>query len=93
MTDHMLLHWMKLAQQGDKEALYKILHQFSPLIKKHSRSVRRSDQEDLEQSIHEKLTEKILAYDIHRVPNFSEFMQSVEKDSLPFDQNLKHNNI
>lgn len=80
MENDTLLDLVIKAQQGDRDALYQILHQFAPLIKKHSRMASPSDQEDLEQSIHEKLTEKILSYDLSRIPSFTDFISSLDRD-------------
>jgi len=80
MENNTLLELVAKAQSGDRDALYQILNQFAPLVKKHSRSVGRSDREDLEQSIHEKLTEKILAYDRSRIPTLTEFIHTLEQE-------------
>ncbi|USB33976.1 helix-turn-helix domain-containing protein [Paenibacillus sp. YPG26] len=82
MENDTLLDLVTKAQQGDRDALYQVLHRFSPLIKKHSRMAPPSDQEDLEQSIHEKLTEKILSYDLSRIPSFTDFISSLDRDAM-----------
>lgn len=80
MENETLLELVTKAQSGDRDALYQILYKFAPLVKKHSRMVGPSDQEDLEQSIHEKLTEKILSYDRSHIPNLTEFISMLERE-------------
>ncbi|MFC4775816.1 helix-turn-helix domain-containing protein [Paenibacillus sp. GCM10023252] len=63
------------AQQGDKEAMSKILLTITPLIRNAQNKVKYDNRDDLKQNIVELLIQKIMSYDLKHIPNFSSFCQ------------------
>lgn len=79
MDDVDLYKLVGQAQLGDVQALNKIIDMYDPVIKKAKRKMNRQEQDDLEQSIIETITYKILTYDLSRTPSFTDFFALLEK--------------
>lgn len=70
--------YVYLAQQGDHDKLVELLASFNPVIRSSCYKVKRSLQDDLNQVIIERLIEKIKSFDLHAVPNYSEYCRNIE---------------
>lgn len=65
------------AQNGDMEAVTDILANFTPAIRLARHKTKPDLQDDMKQIIVEKLTEKILTYDLSSTPSFSTFCHNL----------------
>lgn len=66
-----------LAQQGDHDKLVEVLTSFTPVIRLACYKVKKSLRDDLNQVITERLIEKMLSFDLHAVPNFTEHCRNL----------------
>ena len=71
-----LFDLVKMAQDGDREALNEIIKIFSPAIRSARKKTSWDKRDDLEQTILETIIIKIKSYNLSEVPNFSTFCKS-----------------
>lgn len=73
-----LFDLVQKAQQGDKDALSRIIDAFAPAIRS-VRSYTKPDlQDDLEQTIIEIVIKKIMSYDLSQTPDFSTYCRQLD---------------
>lgn len=72
------------AQNGDKEAMYRIIDIISPAIRSARNSTKQDLRDDLEQTIVEMIIKKTLSYNVFATPDFSAFCQQLDNSGKPF---------
>ncbi|OKP99532.1 hypothetical protein A3849_04825 [Paenibacillus sp. P46E] len=78
MMEDELFDLVLRAQEGDKEALSKIIATVLPAIRNAKQKIKKDRQDDLEQNIVETLIKKIMTYDLNRTPDFSTFCKKLD---------------
>lgn len=74
-----LYNLLQSAKKDDKEAITLILQQFEKKISAELRQTSYDEREDLRQHLLLKVFEAIEKYEIDKVPDFVEFVESLEK--------------
>ncbi|GIP11219.1 helix-turn-helix domain-containing protein [Paenibacillus macerans] len=68
------------AQNGDKDALTRIIVRFLPAIRAYRYKAKADRQDDLEQYIIETLIKRIMTYDLTNSPDFTDFCRKQVED-------------
>ncbi|EFM08580.1 hypothetical protein PaecuDRAFT_4591 [Paenibacillus curdlanolyticus YK9] len=66
------------AQDGDKEALVTVISYIAPAIHGARCKMKGDRQDDLEQVIIETVIKKIMSYDLHTTPDFTDFCRHID---------------
>ncbi|RUS46740.1 helix-turn-helix domain-containing protein [Cohnella sp. AR92] len=72
-----LYELVQKAQDGDKEAMQSILSMFMPVIRSAKYKMKQDRQDDLEQSIIERIINKVQGYDMSKNPDFTSFCRNL----------------
>ena len=64
----------------DKETMLKIIRLFEPKIKKSSRFITYSEQEDIEQELRIEMIKEIQRFDTSNIPGFFEFLERANSE-------------
>ncbi|MBE9914226.1 helix-turn-helix domain-containing protein [Paenibacillus donghaensis] len=76
-SENNLRELVRAAQGGDQTALWEIIQQFSPLIKKARGKTILQERDDLEQELFEKIIRAIHSFDINTSVDLTHFRKSV----------------